>query len=69
VQWTEKHDAEVSRRRKRNRQSTRIAQCDSGLGRRPSNPRMHCACDFNPVRNFRGLWLVHCVTCISCFVL
>ena len=69
VQWTEKHDAEVSRRRKRKRQSTGIAQYDSVLGRRPNDPKMQCSCDFNPVRYTFVAYGLYTVTCISYFFL
>lgn len=50
IKWTEMHDLEVSRRRKRKRKSTGMPQYESVLGRRPADPRIRCACDYNPVR-------------------
>lgn len=49
MQWTEKHDVQVSRRRKRKRKSTGTSQYDSVLGCRPNDPNFQCACDYNPV--------------------
>jgi hypothetical protein len=45
VHWTEQHDAEQSKRRKRKRNRPPI----DVLGHRPLEQDFQCACDFNPV--------------------
>ena len=49
IEWTEKHDVQVSKRRKRKRKSTGTSQYNSVLGSRPNDPKIQCACDYNPV--------------------
>ena len=49
VRWTEQHEAEQSKRRKRKRNKAPIEEEADLLGHRPLEQDFQCACDFNPV--------------------
>ena len=49
VRWTEQHDAEQSKRRKRKRNKSPVEEDICILGRRPLEQDFQCACDINPV--------------------
>jgi hypothetical protein len=50
VYWTEQHEAEQNKRRKRKRNKAPIEEEEVDiLGHRPLEKDFQCACDFNPV--------------------
>ncbi len=49
VHWTEQHEAELNKRRKRKRNKPASTEEADILGHRPTDRDFECACDFNPV--------------------
>jgi ubiquitin C-terminal hydrolase len=49
VHWTEQHEAELNKRRKRKRNKPASTEEADILGHRPTDRDFECACDFNPL--------------------